>query len=216
MSDSAKRFLHQDHPVVVLILVAAALVTIVVGWNALTESGGDSDDLGPSSDPTVNSTVVDEDEPPEPLDEPESPEEPWTVQIADGIRYELTESEYSNTGYTAWFRATNQSGDDRVCLRFSTSLIDSNGDQHQVTERISTDHRYQFDCVYFEAPSRIPRRFGLRFETVPASVEQIPRLTINLRRTSLTHGSTLIYEDIPVPFAAEEVAPSADSSLASR
>ena len=113
----------------------------------------------------------------------------------ENIKYELVESGHKGGEYQVWFLATNEGADGSICLRYSTYLIDPEGNQHQQHARLASDNRGYFDCFWVQAPHRVPTRFGIAFDSISPSMKSIPLIEIVLHERS-----SLQFRDVPIPY----------------
>lgn len=117
------------------------------------------------------------------------------VKEQENIKYELIESVHPGSEYQVWLLATNNGADETLCMRYNSYLVDSGGNSHKVSARMSGSNRGGLDCFWFKAPNGVPVRFGLAFKSLPPAAKTIPMLEIVLhQRTNLQ------FRDIPVPY----------------
>lgn len=117
----------------------------------------------------------------------------------DNITYTVSEAKYNGGELILFFFAYNEGADkDSVCLRFSSSLIDASGNEHQQSDRIAGGRRGGGDCLPFDIPHAVPTRFGLAFDSLLPTVTHIPFVEVIFR----SEGQ-LQFRNIPVPYKAE-------------
>jgi len=122
------------------------------------------------------------------------PDQSYTTTVKD-VTYKLMDARFEGAKLSFWFTATNQSAQKEICLRLESSLVDSHGNPHQVSQRIVTNKLPELDCRYIDLPYDVPIRFGLIFDTVSPQETVFPILKLEIY-----HEGTAEIRAIKIPY----------------